>query len=110
VDLKQLIFHFMADELNNGFSLTDDGNEQDFISDKDQDSIWLSVSEAAKLGGVQDKTIRRAIKANTIRYKVVKNRYQISLYSLLIYLHQTTKLKNKLKQNGLGRYVDKWDL
>ncbi len=71
--------------------------------------IWVSVSEAAKLGGVQGKTIRRAIKSNyNLKYKIVKNRYQIELGSLLVFLNHNTKLKNKLKYHGLGQYVDSW--
>lgn len=71
--------------------------------------IWVSVSEAANLGGVQSKTIRRAIKNDTnLLYKIVKNRYQIELGSLLSFLHKNTKLKNKLEGFGLGQYVQGW--
>jgi len=71
--------------------------------------IWVSVSEAADLGGVQGKTIRRAIKTDpNLRYKIIKNRYHIEFGSLLIFLHKNTKLKNKLLSFGLGQYVDKW--
>ncbi len=71
--------------------------------------IWVSVSEAASLGGVQGKTIRRAIKSDTnLRYKIVKNRYQIELGSLICFLHKNTKLKNKLNDTGLGQYVTGW--
>lgn len=71
--------------------------------------IWLSVSEAADLGGVQDKTIRRAIKTDpNLLYKIVKNRYRIEFSSLLSYLHRNTKLENKLKNFGLGQYVKEW--
>ena len=71
--------------------------------------IWLSVSEAADLGGVQDKTIRRAIKTDPdLQYKIIKNRYRIEFSSLLSYLHRNTKLENKLKNFGLGQYVSEW--
>ena len=70
--------------------------------------IWLSVSEAAKFGGVQNKTVRRAIQYNNIKYKIIGNRYLIDLLSLIAFLHTKTKLKNKLNQFGLGQYVDKW--
>lgn len=70
--------------------------------------IWLSVSEAANIGGVQTKTIRRAIQYNNIKYKIISNRYLIDLSSLITFLHSKTKLKNKLNQSGLGQYVDKW--
>ncbi|MFA5155697.1 MAG: hypothetical protein WC453_04705 [Patescibacteria group bacterium] len=71
--------------------------------------IWVSVSEAARLGGVQGKTIRRAIKSDpNLRYKIVKNRYQIEFASLLAFLNKNTKLKNKLQDFGLGQYVAAW--
>lgn len=76
---------------------------------KDKKIIWLSVSEAADLGGVQSKTIRRALKdSDTLVYKIVKDRYKIEFSSLLKFLHTNTKLKNKLKEYGLGQYVEKW--
>lgn len=70
--------------------------------------LWLSISESAKLGGVNPKTIRRAIQANKIKYKIVKNRYLVDLSSAIIYLYSKRKLKNKLNQFGLGQYIDKW--
>ncbi|MDI3496598.1 MAG: hypothetical protein PWQ35_619 [Patescibacteria group bacterium] len=72
--------------------------------------IWLSVSEAASLGGVNDKTIRRALKDLDTGpvFKIVKNRYQIELLSLIKYLHTNTKLKNKFNQFGLGQYIKEW--
>lgn len=71
--------------------------------------IWVSVSEAASLGGVQGKTIRRAIKTDpNLLFRIVKNRYQIEFGSLLSFLHKNTKLNNKLKDFGLGQYVAEW--
>lgn len=70
--------------------------------------LWLSVSEAAKLGGVKTKTIRRAIKYNHVKYKILGNRYLIDFTSAINYLHTKTKLRNKFYQFGLGQYVDKW--
>lgn len=69
--------------------------------------LWLSVSEAAKLGGVNNKTIRRAIQSKRIKYKVINNRYYIELYSMVQYLNAKTKLKNKFNQYGLGQYLKK---
>lgn len=68
--------------------------------------LWFSVSSSAKLGGVDPKTIRRAIKNNSnLKYKIIKNRYKIELGSLLSFLNKNTKLKNKLNKNGLGQYL-----
>jgi len=83
-------------------------NSQPNINNEIKAPIWLSVSEAAKIGGVQTKTIRRAIQYNKVKYKIIGNRYLIDLASLLIFLQAKTKLKNKLNQLGLGQYVDKW--
>lgn len=70
--------------------------------------IWLSVSEAAKFGGVKTKTIRRAIQGGILRYKIVKNRYLIDFSSVIHFLMEKTKLKNKLNQHGIGQYIEKW--
>lgn len=83
--------------------------ESNFSNKKVEYPIWVSVSEAASLGGVQGKTIRRAIKNDSaLLYKIVKNRYQIEFGSLLIFLHKNTKLQNKLRDFGLGQYVGDW--
>lgn len=73
----------------------------------DENPLWLSVSEAAKIGGVQTKTIRRAIKKD-LEFKVKGNRYFINLGSLIIYLHKNTKLQNKLNEHGIGQYIKEW--
>jgi excisionase family DNA binding protein len=83
--------------------------KQSFIAPNEQAApLWLSVSEAAKLAGVQSKTIRRAIEAVAINFKTVGNRYSINFSSLIAYLLKTTKLRNKFLKHGLGQYVDKW--
>ncbi len=97
-----------------GFSIENDGNETDgdiksvLLNKPIINPIWLSVSEAAKLGGVQTKTVRRAIQSKVIKYKIVRNRYLIDFKSLIVYLHTKTKIKNKLNQFGVGQYIDKW--
>lgn len=71
--------------------------------------IYLSVSEAAKIAGVQDKTIRRALKqTGELKFKLVKDRYQIDLASLIIFLHKSTKLRNKLYKFGIAQYIKEW--
>jgi excisionase family DNA binding protein len=72
--------------------------------------IRLSVTEAARLFGVETKTIRRAIKANQVKYIVVQGRYKINFTSLLEWSQGKTTTKNKLAQRGLGQYVDKWKI
>jgi hypothetical protein len=73
-----------------------------------ENPIWLRVSEAAKLGGVQSKTIRRGIKSGALRYKIISNKYYIELRTLILFLHKSIKLKNKLYKNGIGQYIRHW--
>ena len=70
--------------------------------------VMLSISEAAKLGGVNTKTIRRAIQSGKIKYTIYKNRYQIEFKPLIVFLNTNTKLKNKLNFNGIGQYIKEW--
>lgn len=86
----------------------ENNNIQPGLNNEIKTPIWLSVSESAKIGGVQTKTIRRAIQNNKVKYKIIGNRYLIDLASLITFLRAKTKLKNKLNQFGLGQYVDKW--
>ena len=72
--------------------------------------LWLAVSEAAKLGGVTPKTIRRALQEKKIKYKIINNRYLIEFFSVVIFLRSKTKLHNKLDQYGIGQYIDKWKI
>jgi hypothetical protein len=84
-------------------------NNQNFDQAKNIiNPLWVSVSEAAKLGGVQNKTIRRALQAKILRYKIIKNRYLIDFSSVIHFLLNKTKLKNKLNQHGIGQYIEKW--
>jgi excisionase family DNA binding protein len=75
-----------------------------------QDIIRLSVSEAAKLFGVSQRTIRRAISNQEITYIVVQGRYKIHFESLLKWSQQTTSTRNKRDQQGIGQYVAQWKI
>lgn len=72
--------------------------------------IRLSVSEAAKLFGVNSQTIRRAIQAQEITYAVVAGRYKIHFESLVKWSQRHTTIKNKMAQKGIGQYVEKWKI
>lgn len=72
--------------------------------------IRLSISEAARLFGVNPTTIRRAIKAKEINYIVVRNRYKINFESLLKWSQKHTSSKNKLSQAGIGQFVAAWKI
>ncbi len=70
--------------------------------------IRLSISEAGKLFGVNQQTIRRAVKQGTVTYVVVRGRYQLNFESLVKWSQQSDRIKRKLAINGIGQYVDKW--
>ena len=73
-------------------------------------NIRLSVSEAAKLFGIDQKTIRRAIKEQQIRYIVVRGRYKINFDSLLKWSQKRPTIKNKNNKYGIGQYVERWKI
>ena len=72
--------------------------------------IRISVSEAARLFGVNPTTIRRAIKDEEIRYIIVQGRYKINFESLIKWSQNRVTVKNKMEQKGIGQYVDKWKI
>lgn len=72
--------------------------------------IRLSISEAARLFGINPQTIRRAIKDEEITYVVVLGRYQLNFESVLKWSQQNTKLKNKMAQKGIGQFVSRWKI
>ncbi len=72
--------------------------------------VRVSVSEAARLFGVSQQSIRRAIKSNEITYIVVAGRYKINFESLVKWSQQKTHRKNRLDSAGIGQYVSKWKI
>ncbi len=72
--------------------------------------IRVSISEAARLFGVNPQTIRRAIKAQEITYVVVAGRYKINFESLVRWSQEKTTVRNKSQKKGIGQYVDKWKI
>jgi excisionase family DNA binding protein len=72
--------------------------------------IRISVSEASRLFGVSNKTIREAIRNQELRYIVVKNRYKISFESLLNWSQAKTRRRNLLSTDGIGQFVEQWKI
>lgn len=70
--------------------------------------IRLSVSEAARLFGVNQRTIRRAISAGELTYIVVRGRYKINFESALKWSQSSTHVRNKMENKGIGQFVEKW--
>jgi hypothetical protein len=79
-----------------------------FLSLECANPIWLTMAEAAKLGGIQKRTIKRAVRAGAIKYRIVESRYQVDLRSVILYFFSKKKLWNKLMEFGIGQYVEKW--
>lgn len=78
--------------------------------DKNNTPVRVSVSEAARLFGVDAHTIRRALKREELRYIVVQSRYKINFESLVIWSQNRTTVKNKLNEKGIGQFVEKWKI
>lgn len=70
--------------------------------------IRLSVSEAARLFGVSQRTIRRAIQDGDLTYVVVQGRYKINFESLLRWSQRSTTARHKRDKQGVGQYVQQW--
>ena len=75
-----------------------------------QNIIRVSISEGARLLGVDPHTIRRAIKNQELRYIVVQGRYKINFESLVIWSQQKKNIKKKMEKQGIGQFVDKWKI
>lgn len=73
-------------------------------------AIRLNVSEASKLFGVSDRTLRRAIARSEIRYIIVRSRYQLNFESLLTWSQKKPRIIKKRDQEGLGQWVEKWKI
>jgi len=78
--------------------------------EKSQSPIRVSISEAAKLFGVNPQTIRRGIKADELAYIVVGGRYKINFESLVKWSQQKVTVQNKRDNAGIGQYVEKWKI
>jgi len=74
------------------------------------DIIRVSVSEAARLFGVSQRTVRRAIADGELIYVVVRGRYKISFESLVRWSQQRPHVKNKLAREGIGQFVEHWKI
>ncbi len=69
--------------------------------------LWLTISEASKVCGISNKTVRRSIKNLSVDFKVIDDRYFVELLSVVIFLKTNVKLSNKYYEIGLGQYLEK---
>lgn len=72
--------------------------------------IRVSISEAAKLFGVNAQTVRRAIRAGELTYVVVQGRYKINFESLIKWSQRQITVRNKSEKKGIGQFVEKWKI
>ena len=72
--------------------------------------VRISISEAAKLFGINPQTVRRAIKGQEVSYVVVRGRYRVNFESLLKWSQKKTTVRNKLQTNGIGQFVEQWKI
>ena len=73
-------------------------------------TIRVSVSEAARLFGVSTKRIRDAIRNQEIRYIVTRGRYKINFESLVRWSQSSTRRSKKLASAGIGQFIDTWKI
>lgn len=78
--------------------------------DKPTPPIRVSVSEAARLFGVDTHTVRRALKREELRYIVVQGRYKINFESLVSWSQNRVTVKNKMNERGIGQFVERWKI
>lgn len=72
--------------------------------------IRVSVSEAARLFGLNTRTIRRALASGELTYIVVRGRYKINFESLVRWSQQRPTVEKKRDKAGIGQYVEKWKI
>lgn len=72
--------------------------------------VRVSVSEAARLFGVSEKTIRKALANNELIYIVVRGRYKINFESLIKWSQKSTRRKNQLASSGIGQFITDWKI
>lgn len=75
-----------------------------------KEMIRVSVSEAARLFGVNTQTIRRAIAAQEVTYVIVSGRYKLNFESLVKWSQRHTTVRNKLAKKGIGQFIDRWKI
>lgn len=75
-----------------------------------ENKLRISVSQAANLFGVTERTIRSAIKKEEIAYIVVRNRYKLNFDSLLLWSQKSTRRRHRRDANGVGQFVGQWKI
>lgn len=74
------------------------------------EQVRVSIQEAARLFGVNPRTIRRAIQRQELRYIIVRNRYKISFASLVSWSQANVTVQHKRDRVGIGQWVQQWKI
>lgn len=72
--------------------------------------IFLSPSLAAKLFGISERSIRRAIKNKELPTLVLRSRYQIDFKNMFIWSEQLPNRIKKRDEHGIGQFVKEWQV
>lgn len=80
------------------------------MTDASNNAFRVTLSEAAKLFGIHDKTLRRALKRGELRYVVVRGRYRLHFESLMVWSQKTVTVRNKRDSQGIGQWVEQWKI
>ena len=72
--------------------------------------IRVSISEASRLFGIHQRTIRRAITDGELRYIVVRGRYKLHFESLVVWSQRSASAKQKRDSVGIGQWVTQWKI
>ena len=80
------------------------------IKGPETEQVRVSVQEAARLFGVNPRTVRRAIQQQELRYIIVRNRYKISFASLVSWSQSHITVQHKRDQVGIGQWVQQWKI
>lgn len=75
-----------------------------------EEMLRVTVSEGARLFGLEQRTIRRAIKNGEIAYVIVRGRYRINFKSLLHWSQGKPTVRKKLEIKGIGQFVERWKI
>ncbi len=85
-------------------------NPMNSLNEQQFQDIPLSISECAKIFGLSEKTVRRAVKDSEIPYMVVKGRYRILFADMLGWSQLRPRLQHSRDERGVGQYVVKWQI
>ena len=80
------------------------------IDKLERDKILLSISESARLFGLHEQTIRKAVKRKELASVVVRGRYKINFYDVLAWSQKNAWRSNHLQRDGIGQFVGKWHI